>query len=486
MSIQSIHQFVARGEVYRDEISLPVTITGSYDTLAADPVQCTIMPHMENLVGGVFDKGHTLQIRGKTELGKEIWIPELRVEKFSTAHPRDPEASDQASWEGVAKLFAEGDLKEFDASNGEIICSIFTSPTPIALSGVSYVTDHDGTVKMWEGDEKKRKPILWQTNLGEAELIDTYSYHRNEKVGHNQTLIQIQRCQITTKIRLSGQISFKTIISELESEFDNALLLLSFLGRSRVVWYEAQVVYYPDSDDNLSRDFRMANVRRDQWLGYRYDHENLRFSMVNVLVKHHALRNGAFQQLLVNYEKSQYHDIIRQAIIHLLASHERAYLENQYVSAFTALECLVFGLGESNKINDILGANRFKKLSKKLRQLVRSEITDEMVAEDVIKKLPELKRRAFLDRVFMLIQKYDPDLKKLWPPDADIKMEMKRAIGRRNNFFHQGKIDDYDLLMYDLNRLQNLVELLILKVLDCPDEILNQSALGHLVPIQRS
>ncbi|MCP4372222.1 MAG: hypothetical protein GY797_29500 [Deltaproteobacteria bacterium] len=169
----------------------------------------------------------------------------------------------------------------------------------------------------------------------------------------------------------------------------------------------------------------------------------------------------------------------------LLVSHERAYLENQYVSAFTALECLVFGLSKGNQVNDILGANRFKKLSKKLRQLIRDEIQDETVAEDVIKKLPELKRRAFFDRLLILVQNYDLDLRKLWPPETDVEVELKRAIGRRNNFFHQGKVDDYDLLIYDLNRLQNLVELLILRILDCPVDILNQSALGHLVPIHR-
>ena len=301
MSVQSIYQFVARGEAYRNEISLPVTITGSYDTLATDPVRCTIMPDMENFVGGVFDENHNLQLRGRTELGKEIWIPKLRVESFLSAHSRDPEVSDQVSWEGNAKLFAEGDLKEFDASNGEIICSIFTSPTPLALSSVSYVPNYDGTIGIWQGDEKKRKPILWQTSLGEAELIDTYSYHRDEKIGLNQALIRIQRCQITTKIRLSGQISLKTIINKLVTEFDDALLLLSFLGRSRVVWYEAEVFYRPDSDDNLSRDFRKANVRRDQWFGYKHDYDDLQFSLINVLVKYEALRNGTFQQLLVNY-----------------------------------------------------------------------------------------------------------------------------------------------------------------------------------------
>jgi len=46
MDLKTVHNFVARGEVFRDNLSGPVTITGSYPIYAPDPRRVK-KPHPE-------------------------------------------------------------------------------------------------------------------------------------------------------------------------------------------------------------------------------------------------------------------------------------------------------------------------------------------------------------------------------------------------------------------------------------------------------
>ncbi len=204
-----------------------------------------------------------------------------------------------------------------------------------------------------------------------------------------------------------------------------------------------------------------------------------------MLVKQQALRDELFQQLLASYEASPFKSIIHRAIPYLLASHEIGYIETRIGLIYSALEGLVDGLDQGGEVTYLLGSARFKRLSKKLRQFIRSEMEEQDIAEGIIKKLPELRRRAFLNRLLMLVEKYDLDVTKLWPPGADIPSELQKLIKRRDIYIHQGKIDDYGLYIYDLYRILNLIELWILKLLDCPDTAINFLALSKRVPINR-
>jgi hypothetical protein len=52
MKLQAIRSFVARGNAFRGEVSVPVTITGSYDSLGYEPVRCTVALDTPPLVVG--------------------------------------------------------------------------------------------------------------------------------------------------------------------------------------------------------------------------------------------------------------------------------------------------------------------------------------------------------------------------------------------------------------------------------------------------
>jgi hypothetical protein len=285
MKLQAIRSFVARGSAFRGKSSVPVTITGSYDSLGYEPVQCTValdtgQPRLT--LDGLFDDQRTTQLKGKTRLGEEIWIPRFRIEGTTFA-------GDQISWQGTSELFVEGtvgDLGEFDASEGEVTCFAFVPPTPIALSDVVYEMKGNGTVTAVEGE---RKPIRWSTQLGVAELSDAYIYHRGEKAGLDSASVRIRRCQVTIRFQPSGNASMISISGDLEDAIDEACWLLSLLSRKRLFWYGAEVYFHPGEDS--SEDFRKAVVRREQWIGYEYERQ-VNLSWADLLVKSRPCKMG--------------------------------------------------------------------------------------------------------------------------------------------------------------------------------------------------
>jgi hypothetical protein len=167
-------------------------------------------------------------------------------------------------------------------------------------------------------------------------------------------------------------------------------------------------------------------------------------------------------------------------------AHGRSYIEPRIGIIYSALDGFMNGLDTDNQVAYQLGSSRFDKLSKKLRRLIREEVDEQEIADGIIKKLPELRRRSFVERLLMLIERYDLNVTKLWPPGADIASELQALVRRRNVYVHQGKIEDYGPYLLDLYRILNLIELWILKLLEYPDAALNLLALNSYLPINKA
>jgi hypothetical protein len=479
MTHQRIRSFVARGQASRGDVFCPVTITGSYPTLAPDPARCKVMPDMDSLsalMDSVVDTEHRTDLKGRTDNGRSIWIPNFQIGTYTGSRAPDQMNNEQVVWEGVADFFVEGDLEAFDGSDGTIVLSISTSSTPISDAGVMYMPYDDGTIRIWE--DRERRGIHWATALGEAEFIDRFVYIPDDEIGADEALTRVKKSQITIEVRPGNAVSLQDILASLEQELQEALWLLSFLSRKRVVWYEAEALFLPK--DNLSQDPRKAVARRNAWFGYE---KELVSPSDDLLVKQGRLKDGLFQQLLDSYVSSSHYDTIRQTIVYLLVSCERAYIENEYTSVYIAFECLVYGLGKEHSKDLLLRSNQFKKLAKKLREVVRDSVQDEETVQRIIKKLPELRRCPFIDQLSDLLEEYDLDIAALWPPGIDVEEELRSLIKRRNVYLHQGRMEDVEAYVFDLDRLRSLVELWILKLLNCPDEALNPAATGRLVSI---
>jgi hypothetical protein len=476
MNLQFTRNFIAHGEALLDDVWVPVTVVGRCPKFSPNVVHCTVASDENTWVTSPKNFSHdVMELKVKTEGGKDIWVPIFKIRSFSSS-------GKQITWNGVARIFFEGDLNQFDAADGKVFCSAFIPPTPLAFMDSQYDISHDGTITL---KKEERKGICWNTEIGQAQLIDYYDYHE-ESIGFDEALIRVQRCQIEIESQFTDPISLAEVLYSLNAILDEPLLLLSFLNRRYITWYAAQANFYPD--EASPKEIRQA-ITHCQRMGYETQGQIHTSLWLHVPADAQALKDGLFQQLLMNLEGSPLRNVIHQTIPHLLKSREGGYFQGRLGSVYLALESLIDGLSEEGANTYLLNSSQFKRLSKKLSVLIKEEIAEQEVAEGIINKLAELRRRAFLDRLLFLFKKYHIDttldavLDRLrhfnnyrlkYSSASDIVASLGDVLKRRNVHIHQGKLDSEH--NDDLMLLQSLVELWLLNLLGCPDAAINPSA----------
>ncbi|MFN8432404.1 MAG: hypothetical protein U0V18_00190 [Anaerolineales bacterium] len=163
----SSSNFVARGKMESDDVSIPVIVHGTYNSYEPTPVSCIISPDGRRKALGHISNFDKVEIKATTNEGQEIRI--LGLNQVSSSYN-----GSKTIWKGIANLFIKGQLKYFSATGTEIHCSMYIPYTPLAKAEVSYMPSYDGTITL---DEKsKRDGITWKTSWGQVELIDNYEY----------------------------------------------------------------------------------------------------------------------------------------------------------------------------------------------------------------------------------------------------------------------------------------------------------------------
>lgn len=462
---------IIRGILTGTNFECPVTVMAEYEDHGTDPVKCHILPDMayfsvnkDNFSG---HKGH-FSLSGKTEKGDDVFISKIEITsaEFHLGHGFTFENPKQIAWRTDAATFIMGQLGSFDSSEGEIICYLFTSPSPLAHSGVDYMRSYDGTIQI-ENKAGERQGIKWETPFGEAEYTDEFRYLIEERVGIDPAVIQIKRSCIVLRVTNRNKLALDELLIEIQDYFDNVCWLISFLSRRRVIWYEGEAIFLSANENSFHRQ---AFVRRNKWQGY-----------VDITLSHHPLikfdllRNGVFQHILTGYETSDNKALIKRTIVHLLLSYERVYFENQYTSVYTGLE----GLVSSGSISSqIVEAEKFERIRKKIEQFLREELEKDNLIQEMEKKISGLQHRSFTDQLQLHLKQNNINLSVLWPDSDKPFRELKALIQRRNRYMHNGQMtnmQDYDK---DITKLQHLLELWILKLLGYPkDDIASDAKL---------
>ena len=470
MAIQAAtHDFVVHGIANSDDRLWPSVISATLVALSAEPVKCTVVPDMKQFSG--FPTKGILDLRGTTEKGTSIWVPEFR--NYGTQfHGVENDNPKQVVWKGVADIFIEGDLEDLQSTDGTINCQLYLSPTPLASSPEIVEYYEDGTISAKE--LAKDETISWQTPFGTARLSTINEYLHDKMVGVNKATVVIKRPCIRLEVNPQLVKSLGQLLYDLQSLFDETLWLVSFLSQRRVVWYEAEAVFWY-SDHNNNRDMLRAMIRRNRWLGYE-PREEMTFS----LVREQSLRAGLFRELLENYMTSPYHAVIRRALILLLVSSEKTYIENLYTSVYTALESLVFGLSKGGKSDYLVRSSQFERLRKRVRQVIQSEITDVNVADAMLRKLPELRRPPFIDQLFRQLAESNINTSDLWRSKTSMEVELRSLVNRRNTYIHQGAMEDLGVYSADIEHLRVLLQFWILRLLECPIEALDTAVFRYL------
>lgn len=465
---QKNNTFFAQGIYHHGQHCIPAQLYGSYKSHSPDPVTIVVFSENED-APDIFDRSmrypYSVWFDGKTEMDQPIWMMGIKPQQITGLK----------RLEGDVNIYIEGDLDAYAEADRQILIHAKISPTPLIIPEWTYSQNDDGTITR-VGTDRERTGISWENEHGKALLIDFYEY-MNLGQENQGTSVRIRTDSLFLTIIPHTKTALKAILFQLPKILHEDLNLLSFIGRRRIVCYEATGEIKHEETNHV------AFSRYKTWRGF-YNLPSDQSSLRS-LIKPQALRDGVFHQLLLNYRASPYKAIIGRSIPYLITSYEDGYIETHLVNAFAALESMVDGIGEALNYSYLLGSSPFNKLSGKIKDIIHHEVEDPIISQGIIKKIPELRRRSYVDRLIYLLEQQGVNTNLIWPPNTDQPNELHELIKRRNLLIHTGTLDHGDICLFDLSRFQKLVELWILKLLDCPQEAINEYSLWRDAPINQ-
>lgn len=450
----------ATGEVYRNENTLPATLTARYRDDSADPVECTLMfpqPH-ENMKDLTFeeDQGRYLQFRGSDCLGDDIWIPQLWIESRT-----------KSCINGTAELFVKGRLDDFEERVGQLKVYLTSPFNRLSQAlGVPWHEFHeDGSITVPES--VSRKALQWKLSSGEeAEFSDGYAFS-SAKSDLNRSLVRTQFSSITLSFDIAEFGSLKEVINKVWFALEEDIWLLSFLCRKYIPWYEGFVLV--EGGGRYYADFR----RNRPFLLFKEQREKPDATRKELLVDAKRLTDGTFDTMVSNFRASPLKDVILRVIQNLLITYEDNYIEVDLGIVYTALEMLVYGLSE-NDTRYLFGQEDFSKLRKRFRHFAHSVLKELGASKsdrsEFYMKLDELNRRPFKSQLEAVLGQH-VNIFQFFPEPAEHGARDKclsDLIYRRNEYIHQGKIRDIRRANTDFHRIRLIIEMTVLTLLGYP------------------
>jgi len=463
---EEIEKFLIRANIIGNNKSMPTTVEGSYSRHGHDPVRCTVLPDNPTLGPDYWIKvDHhpydCIELEGAYGGDIQIWIPRLKIESSLCR-------GDTLYLEGAAELFVTGLLDEYEDTDGIIDVFLYTPRSRLLPTHmIGYEPDLvDGTIKAT--DQLDQRAICWTTSSGnDIEFCNEYAF-RSRTGDFENILLRIQRCGLKISVDPTSYNSLKAVASDIWVKFDEALWLLSFLGKQYIPWYRASITLEGDPR------FRWAEVRREVYLPDWSEINVQKGAQFELLVKPDVLKDGVFAEMFSAYENSPNRKLILSLIQTLLASYEAYNVENKLSLTYVALEMLVSGLSD-DKDTYIIGEARFKEFEKQFKKFIKNETGfGKDIRSAIYDKLRELQRYSFHTRLGNMLIRHGLDIAKFWPPDFPTEKAGRQMIKRRNEYIHKGIVGDDSELIADITRLRLIVEIVILKILGYPLKEINR------------
>lgn len=278
----------------------------------------------------------------------------------------------------------------------------------------SVIQSYDGTITREGGTGKE---IIWEEN-GETTRASIRYVYEDSSVSNNPAILRIERPTIGRFFKANGTESLKQIMDRTVKDVDDITSLLALCSREPIGWYEISI----DTTSNTTGLYPRAKRRRSS---IRSDAHSNR---LDPLIDHRDLIDGGLKRLLDAYRASRYRDSIARALSFEIGSRDESTIESAYALCYMALEAVVDDLSNQKK------------------------------------------RGSLADAVKQVADTWAIRVDDLWPASVGFLNGLREASRLRNDLFHRASASELDLLHKNLVRLQVLVERMILKVLDWPDE----------------
>jgi hypothetical protein len=293
--------------------------------------------------------------------------------------------------------------------------------------------------------------------FGILEVAQRYAHYHSTEYGNDITH-SVERLSITSTLSDNSGQDWFSINQTIEQEVRAICRLLSFCYRQPVHHYEIEY-------------FRHAsgNPRKRIWRR-RLSAPESTIKQQDELINYRNLINGGLERLLRNFENAQRADEIARVIDFLSSSYKMVTLESSYFLAYSALD-LVASIHDPES-QYLFKSGKWKKLEKVLRDYLDS-IADSHsitgVVNELKQKLPELRRMSGDSRIIKACNALNINTSDLWPNEG-FEVGLKTATGMRNDLFHSALAEDTSELFKHLVRVRTLVDRLLLKILDWPDD----------------
>jgi hypothetical protein len=467
LDYQTLDSFFAEGDFHVGNETIPAKAICRLKHYSTDALNITLWSdHRET--GRLFDLSMGVPnlswFEGRTEFDEHILLKGIRVKTIHGFR----------LFEGDVGCYLSGNIDITVNINDNIFIKAQISSSPTIDPEWIYTTRFDGTITSHESTP--RIGIQWQYKDGIAKLLNNYEYFVDENLDKS-ALVRITTNSVFIEYKSKNEEGLSQILLDFQKSIYEDLLLLSFIGRKRVICYEADI------------SFKKGNTKHQIFARYRtwQGFYNLPSdqSFLRSLITPNTLRSGIFSQLINSYRNSKYNKIINRTIPYLLTSYEDGYLETHLVNAYAALESMIAGLDEDDSSGFILDKSIFNSLAGKIKKVINTEISDKYIARNIINKIPELRRQGITERLINLLEKFNANTDLIWPSECNKTKELHEIIKRRNKLIHTGVIEDGSISYFDLSRIQKLTELWILKLIGCSDENIFKESLWRDQPINK-
>ena len=296
------------------------------------------------------------------------------------------------------------------------------------------------------------------SEVGTLEVGQRYAHFHSQQHGNDITHT-VQRLSITADISLRGGSNLSSTSELMVREVQAICTVLSLCYRQPVQHYEIEYFCILPGMRNprkriARRRLPAANttIKQDELINYR------------------NLIDGGLQRLLRTFQNAERAEEISRVIDFLASSYKMVTLESSYFLAYSALD-LVSAIHDPTALY-LVSASQWKKLEKALRKNMTMIAEEQQligVLDELKGKLPELRRSSGDKRIVKACEALNVITSDLWPHEG-FEVGLKTATGMRNDLFHSALAENLHELYRHLVRVRTLVERILLKILDWPDD----------------
>lgn len=282
----------------------------------------------------------------------------------------------------------------------------------------------------------------------ETIIVPYYFYDKGEGPGNYELTTDVLSIHFSTSYPLE-ELTTEEFLSSAKELTDDMILLISFISKRWITWFRYDLIINECLKTYVRRT-RQCSTKKLDWDEGLVEPYKTREFLKTGLTNLRKLREKGLDLLM--------------PITYYLSANEKTYLEEQFTTFFLSLERIKDMFAKEEKLEKNLPDKAFKRLHSSISDLVDSQVESSDVRDRVRTKILELNRPSLRYVLESLFSKYCITWEDLYPAAGSFTL-----IKTRDELFHSSRKIDMDSLVKERDRLQVLLERILLRLLGWED-----------------